>query len=200
MPEYTPDPTADAPTTNPNKALGLASYTMPMDSSLNSLAPQGGAIAPQDEIPSPERTPATPSAKDLVEQYLLESKGDENAALLKATNARTGKEHDPNLRDAEHMLFSRLLMGIMGPAGPALSPFYSAAKKYAQSGLPGAGMLNSVSTKAGLPLAGPTTSAPSMGEVKAGLSPLANPRSWMQNPAPIGGGLLPILRLLGITQ
>lgn len=127
----------------------------------------------QPHIPIGPPPPADPAQRSFLDSYLDHiGYGD----VLKAITARMGNEQDEKLRNDDHAAFSRMLMNLVGAPAPAMSPLYSGAKLAAQSGLPGSGMLNAASTKMGLPLASPTTSPPSMGEVYAGLSPL-DPRN-----------------------
>ena len=149
----------------------------------------------------PNDAPDQPSDADtatLLQKYLTGAGGRAADATAAATADRMSNPLDPNLRNAEHALFSQSIIDRLGPvAGRAVVgaavPAYTGAKAVAQA-LP-APVGQAIDRVSPFPLAGATK--PDMSEVKWGLRPV-----W-GSVAPAESTDSPydqLLRFLGVTK
>lgn len=115
------------------------------------------------------RTDSDPAAQ-LIRLHLIRNKGNVDDATAAALAERFDHPNDPTRRNAEHALFSQMLMNRLGPLGPLMTPLYSGAKAIAQAAPASVGQ--AIDKVSPLPLAAATR--PDLSELKWGLSPLWN--------------------------
>lgn len=123
----------------------------------------------------PVKTPTAPADQDSTRGTF-----DPQSALISLMHQRDTRPMDLGLRDQEHAAFSRYVLDRLGPLlGPAVVatsvPAYSATKAVAQP----LGMMQGATPA-------------SVGEVKAGLAPLAELQNYPQ--------LYTLMRLLGVVR
>jgi hypothetical protein len=148
-----------------------ATPPLPPDDDSQSEGPTIPSVAPG--VPTP--TPTAPADQDST----LGTR-DPQSTLISLMNQRSGRPMDLGLRDQEHAAFSRYVLDRLGPLlGPAVVatsvPAYSAVKGGAQA----MGMMKDATPA-------------SVGEVKAGLAPLAQLQNYPQ--------LYTLMRLLGVIR
>ncbi len=144
---------------------------LPPDDSTPEDAPPSpmpqGWVPPSD---TPKVDPSEDPAAQLIRLHLIRNHGRVDDAAAAALAERFDHPNDPTRRNAEHALFSQMLMNRLGPLGPLMTPLYSGAKALAQAAPAGVGQ--AIDRVSPLPLASATR--PSLSEVKWGLSPLWN--------------------------
>jgi hypothetical protein len=147
-----------------------AAPPLPPDDDSQPEGPTLPQIAPGGPTPMPRVDPSEDPAAQLIRLHLIRNHGKVDDAAAAALAERFDHPTDPTRRDAEHALFSQMLMNRLGPLGPLLTPLYSGAKALAQAAPTGVGQ--AIDKVSPLPLAAATR--PSLGELKWGLSPLWN--------------------------
>jgi hypothetical protein len=126
-----------------------------------------GWVPPTD---TPKADPSEDPAAQLIRLHLIRNHGNVDDAAANALAERFDHPNDPTRRNAEHALFSQMLMNRLGPLGPLLTPLYSGAKAVAQAAPAPVG--RAIDRVSPLPLAAATR--PDFNELKWGLSPLWN--------------------------
>lgn len=147
-----------------------ATPPLPPDDDSQAEGPTLPPMAPGGpEIP-PRVDPGEDPAAQLIRLHLIRNKGNVNDAVAAALAERLDHPTDLTKRNAEHALFSQMLMNRLGPLGPLATPLYSGAKALAQAAPAPIG--RAIDRISPLPLAAATR--PDLNEVKWGLSPLWN--------------------------